>query len=531
MALPILAVAAVAFWGRTRPHFGPLRATPTDRRLSVEVGEAVHFSATVPGAVEFTWSIWGSAVSHLPTWTYVALPEDAGWQQVTLVARGTTGSTLVRSWDVGVVPPVPPTLDVSPPPGRVVVPAGGRAIFRCGARVPAARPSDRVWFEWTVDGRTMSRQEQSAAESVSEFLLPVSQPGSHRVVVRVNENERSASLAEWVLEGSRPSEAPVPHPPPAEVEEARREPPAEPQAPVVEVQPSPPPTPPEVVARAAPPSAEPPAGTSAGTGRRSGIAPATPPRAVRSPASRRVAGGVGERMRFATAIVSSTSETSYDWSVDGRRVQRGSSPSFEYVPETPGTHRVAVALHARGVPSQEDSWQVTARGARPSQGEASTARRNETAPSAEQTRVASLPATTLPRLPPTTMPHTEDRAPPPPELARTTRPGATLSEEEVHRWLDEYARAWSTRDVRTLQRMGQVRSQADAERLLRYFGTVEDLHVDVRVRAVRVDGERAAVEFDRVDTMTDPSGRRQELRLPPQHKEIERTSDGLRFVN
>jgi len=236
-------------------------------------------------------------------------------------------------------------------------------------------------------------------------------------------------------------------------------------------------------------------------------------------------------MRFATAIVSSTSEASYDWSVDGRRVQRGSSPSFEYVPETPGTHRVAVALHARGVPSQEDSWQVTARGARPSQGEASTARRNETAPSAEQTRVASLPATTLPRLPPTTMPHTEDRAPPPPELARTTRPGATLSEEEVHRWLDEYARAWSTRDVRTLQRMGQVRSQADAERLLRYFGTVEDLHVDVRVRAVRVDGERAAVEFDRVDTMTYPSGRRQELRLPPQHKEIERTSDGLRFVN
>jgi len=39
------------------------------------------------------------------------------------------------------------------------------------------------------------------------------------------------------------------------------------------------------------------------------------------------------------------------------------------------------------------------------------------------------------------------------------------------------------------------------------------------------------VEFERVDTMTDPGGRRQELRLPLQHKEIERTPDGLRFVN
>jgi len=67
--------------------------------------------------------------------------------------------------------------------------------------------------------------------------------------------------------------------------------------------------------------------------------------------------------------------------------------------------------------------------------------------------------------------------------------------------------------------------------LLHYFGTVENLRVEVHVRAVRVDGERAAVEFERVDTMTDPGGRRQELRLPLQHKEIERTPDGLRFVN
>ena len=103
----LLAAGGAAFWvSARRPRLGPLHAAPDARRLSIEVGEAVHFSAAAPGAVEFTWSMWGSTVSHLPTWTYVALPEDAGWQQVTVVVRGATGSTLMHAWDVGVVPPV-----------------------------------------------------------------------------------------------------------------------------------------------------------------------------------------------------------------------------------------------------------------------------------------------------------------------------------------------------------------------------------------------------------------------------------------
>ena len=54
----------------------------------------------------------------------------------------------------------------------------------------------------------------------------------------------------------------------------------------------------------------------------------------------------------------------------------------------------------------------------------------------------------------------------------------------------------------------------------------EHTHGDVQA----VDGERASVEFERTDTVTDPSGRRQQLRLPPMRKEIERTPDGLRFA-
>ena len=78
--------------------------------------------------------------------------------------------------------------------------------------------------------------------------------------------------------------------------------------------------------------------------------------------------------------------------------------------------------------------------------------------------------------------------------------------------------------------MGQVRSGAEAAQLERYFHSVDGLDVDVRVLQLSVAGERASVEFERTDTVTDPSGRRQQLRLPPIRKEIERTPDGLRFA-
>jgi hypothetical protein len=106
----------------------------------------------------------------------------------------------------------------------------------------------------------------------------------------------------------------------------------------------------------------------------------------------------------------------------------------------------------------------------------------------------------------------------------------TLAEADIRRWLDEYARAWSRKDVDTLRGMGQVRNEEQAERLVRYFATVDSLEVAVHVRAVRIDGDRAQVEFERTDTLTDPSGKRRELRLPPLRKEIERGPAGLRFT-
>jgi hypothetical protein len=100
----------------------------------------------------------------------------------------------------------------------------------------------------------------------------------------------------------------------------------------------------------------------------------------------------------------------------------------------------------------------------------------------------------------------------------------------VRRWLQEYAQAWSRKDIGALRRMGQVHSSAEAEQLERYFKSVDELRVDVRVLALEVHGESAAVEFERTDTVTDPGGQRHEMRHPPLRKQIERTPSGLRFT-
>jgi hypothetical protein len=178
----------------------------------------------------------------------------------------------------------------------------------------------------------------------------------------------------------------------------------------------------------------------------------------------------------------------FAWAVDGRRVQRGALPRYDFDASVPGRHRVMVTAAVGGRQIGTDAWVVNVRAAEP----------------------PPLAAT------------------PPPTVAEPPRTG--LAEQEVRRWLDDYARAWSRKDVAALRRMGQVRSAADAEKLERYFESVSEIHVDVRLRSVRIDGDRAAVEFERVDTVTDPAGRKQELRLPPLKKEIERTPQGLRFA-
>jgi hypothetical protein len=442
-AAALAALVLVVESHRTRsPRLGALRATPVAARISVRVGESVRFSAAADGATGFTWSVWGRRVSSAASWSYVPGPEDAGWQQISVEARGRRGRRVARAWDVGVVAAVAPEFqELVPPAGRIAVPLGERASFRSTARLPGGRPSDRLTFEWTMDGRLVLFERHPAEQAASELLLPPAEAGAHRLRVSVTEDGRTASLADWVIE--------VPSPAPEPVQEAA----------------VPPPPPPAVEPRLAP-----------------------------APGPRRLEAALGEAVALRAHVEPEQAGVSYRWTIDGRPGGRSPSGELEYRVSAPGRHRIAVTAEADGRVLGRDAWMVIARAPEP------------TPPAADD--VVS-PA----------------RVEPAPE------PPPSLAEADVHRWLEEYARAWSRKDLGALRRMGQVRSAAEAARLERYFESIGELEVNVHVVALHVDGERASVEFERVDTVTDPSGRRQQLRLPPIRKQIERTPDGLRFTD
>jgi len=460
-AVVIVVAFPLVHWRPGRSvELGPLEVTPPAKQLSVRVGESVQFSAGAPGALGFTWTVWGRPVSFASTFSYAPAPEDAGWQQVTVEVSGRGGGRAARTWDVGVVPPTPPVLEeVTPPAGPVALAQGEQGSFRCRARVPAARPGDRLAFEWMLDDQPLRREEQPAADAISDLVLPPAEAGSHHLRLRVTEDGQSASIAEWTITVAAREEAP-----PAATPEA-----------------VPPPEAPRV---AAVPPPEPPA-----------VVP--PPRLVRAPGPRYLEGRVGDPLVFQTRVEPQSTKVVYRWTVDRRWARARAPGRLEYEPTIPGRHTVRVTVAVAGQTIGRDTWVVTVL-------------------EPEVAQAAPPP----PRVP----------APPATETAPPSAP-SELAEAEVRAWLDEYARAWSRKDLSALRRMGQVRTAAEAEQLERYFRSVDDLHVAVRVLALRLDGARASVELERTDTVTDPSGRSHELRLPPIRKQIERTPEGLRFID
>ena len=470
LRLPVFAIVAVAagllvaraLW--RAPALGTIEATPVETSLSVHVGDSVAFAARATGAQAYSWRLWDQEVSREHGFAFVPAPDDVGWQQVTVVVTGVRGDRRVRTWDVGVVPPVMPELtDVMPPAGPVAAVAGAEARFRLRAQVPDARAGDLVRFDWTVDERPTRREEGPATGADSELVWSTT-PGTHRVAVRVSELEHLVTIASWTLEVQEPVPAP-----PTVVASAPAPAPASPPPPRLEPEPLPPPV-----------------------------------RLLREPARESIAAVVGERVTL-RARVQPERAAEYRWSVDGKVVQQGGSAALDVVPTEPGRRRVTLTVAADGREVGRAGWVLAVRGATP-----------------EPTEI----------VPPAPAPPTPPRvaAPPPPVLPAPPSHGTALAEADVRQWLEEYARAWSRKDVQALKRMGQVRSAPEIERLERYFRSVDELSVAVRVLALRVDGDRAVVEFERTDTVTDPAGQKRELRLPAFQKQIERTPDGLRFA-
>jgi hypothetical protein len=130
----------------------------------------------------------------------------------------------------------------------------------------------------------------------------------------------------------------------------------------------------------------------------------------------------------------------------------------------------------------------------------------------------SPPTTLLAALPQASQP----TAPPP------VHPGITR--EEVLAFLARYARAYESRSVGELERIGQITGERQADALGRYFEQVRDLHVDVRLLGVEPRGDGVRIRYRRRDRFRDPTGRIVDKETPPIEKDVRRTPSGLVFT-
>lgn len=225
------------------------------------------------------------------------------------------------------------------------------------------------------------------------------------------------------------------------------------------------------------------------------------------------------------------------WTIDGEPA--GEGPTLRLRGTRPGTLRARALVTGGYGAAVAREWQVEVAAAPPSTTLPPLAAMSPSttlpgsAPTTTVARVATPPSTTLP---PTVVaarepePRASQPVPvPPPSPLPPPEPRPT-STDEVRRLLDRYAAAWRHRDVEELRRIGQVRTDEQAEGLRRYFATVEDFDVEVRVLDVVRKGDRTSVRFVRRDRFRDATGEIVSKESPAIEKEVVTTADGLRFA-
>lgn len=271
------------------------------------------------------------------------------------------------------------------------------------------------------------------------------------------------------------------------------------------------------------------------------------------PARRAAKTRVGAPLRF--SVAAEGQEVRYTWTVDGKVA--GDGPRLTYSPSVEQVGRRTIELAARSPGGTiQRSWEVWVRPPRPpSRGNppppvvaaspppppprAERASPPRTPPRAKPlpTRVARLPNRDRDRLDDTdgSLPADEGTStrnaalaavPPASAPPEPRAPGAA----EVRGLLERYASAWRSRDVETLQAVGEVTSRGQADALRRYFAGVRELDVGVTVLSIDEKGTRTTVRFVRHDRFLDPLGRPITKQIPAIERDVVRTPQGLRFV-
>jgi serine/threonine protein kinase len=280
------------------------RVEPQDPKVRVLEGETVAFTAQAEGAtpLRYEWAIDGQVIAQTESWTYRPTVGDRSEtsKDVRVQVTDRQGQVVERHWQVTVTYiSKPPQLQAfAPKKGTIEVTSGTTQPFRVDVTDPDR--GEALTYTWTING------EEAGKKATLNWNVP--DPGSYKVHVDVSDPSGLTVSKDWQVKV-------VPAPPPPVLPE---------------------PTP---GAGNAPPQ----------------ITRYVPDEAV-------ITTQEGQSLSFAAAVSDPNGDQlTYEWSVDGKRVARGSStaqPTMTWKAKGAGNHGVRIVVSDRDGLTAMREWQV-----------------------------------------------------------------------------------------------------------------------------------------------------------------------------
>jgi serine/threonine-protein kinase len=280
------------------------RVEPQDPKVRVLEGEVVAFTALAEGAapLRYEWAIDGQVVAQTESWTYRPVVGDRGEtpKDVRVQVTDRQGQVVERHWQVAVTYiSKPPQLQAfAPKKGTIEVTSGTTQPFRVDVTDPDR--GEVLNYTWTING------EEAGKKATLNWNVP--DPGSYKVHVDVSDPSGLTVSKDWQVKV-------VPAPPPPVLPE---------------------PIPGAVNA---------------------------PPQITRYvPDEALITTQEGQSLSFlATVSDPNGDQLTYEWSVDGKRVARGSStaqPTLTWKAKGAGNHSVRILVNDRAGLTAMREWQV-----------------------------------------------------------------------------------------------------------------------------------------------------------------------------
>ena len=280
-----------------------VRVEPQTPAVRILEGEKVAFATQAEGAapLQYTWTLDGQPVSQTAEWTYNPVVGDRSDtpKDVRVQITDRQGQAVERHWQVTVTYiSKPPELQAfAPKKATVEVTSGTTQPFRIDVTDP---DGETLTYAWTVNGE--------AAGTKAALNWNAEEPGNYRVRAVVTDPAGMTVSKDWQV---KVVAAPLPPPIPTE------------QATVIN-------TPPQITKY-------------------------TPDEAL-------ITAQEGQSLSFSTTVADPDGDQlTYEWTVDGKRVARGSStarPTLTWKAKGAGNHVVRALVSDRAGLNAMREWQV-----------------------------------------------------------------------------------------------------------------------------------------------------------------------------